>query len=185
MSGIKINIGSGLKRIEGFMNVDHDPNVNPDYLIDIETGNLPFEDNTVSEVLASHVMEHIGEGFFHLMKELYRVCEPNAIIHIVVPHHRSDIFFGDPTHVRPITPEMMKLFSKKYIQYHIAAYGSHTGVAFKDNVDFEILMSDQKLFPIWEEKFKTMSQEEIQHVVASYNNVFFETYIRLAVIKDE
>lgn len=185
MSGIRINLGSGFKRIEGFVNVDADPNVEPDYLLDLETGRLPFEDNTVAEVLCSHVMEHIGAGFIPLMKEIYRVCQPNGIVHIIVPHHRSDIFFGDPTHVRPITPEMMKLFSKKYIKHHIESYGSSTGVAYKEDLDFETIFADSKIFPEWEERFKDMKPEEIRHVCTSYNNVFYETYIKLAAIKDE
>ena len=32
---MKINIGSGFKRYNGFLNIDDDPLVNPDYLLNI------------------------------------------------------------------------------------------------------------------------------------------------------
>lgn len=182
--GLRINLGSGHKRIEGFLNVDNDPQVNPDVLLSLNDDTLPFEDNSVSEVLASHILEHIGTGFIPLMKELYRICEPNAIIHVAVPHHRSDWFADDPTHVRIITANTFKLFSKKYIQHHIETYGSSNGMAIKENVDFEILETNARAFPAWEERFKTMKPEEIQYVIDSMYNVFYEVYIKLVVIKD-
>ena len=111
---MKLNLGSGLKRYDGYLNVDYDPLVNPDYIVDIEKGDLPFEDNSVDAVIAHHILEHIGENFLHFMQELYRVCKDGAIIDIEVPHHRHENFFGDPTHKRPITVEMLKKFSKKY-----------------------------------------------------------------------
>ncbi len=49
---MKINIGGGLKRFEGFVNLDADPNTKPEYLHNLETEKLPFEDSTVEEVKA-------------------------------------------------------------------------------------------------------------------------------------
>ena len=111
---MKINIGGGFKRYEGFLNLDADPLTSPDYLVKLGVDTLPFEDNSVDEVRAYHILEHIGEGFFQLMKEIYRVCKDTAIIDIQVPHHRSEIFYGDPSHVRFVTIDNMRLFSKRY-----------------------------------------------------------------------
>ena len=84
---MKINIGGGFKRYDGFVNLDADPLTNPDYLVRLGEDVLPFEDNTVDEVKAYHILEHIGPGFFQLMKELYRVAEHGCILDIIVPHH--------------------------------------------------------------------------------------------------
>ena len=100
---MKLNLGSGLKRIDGFLNVDYDERSNPDFIVDLEKGILPFEDNSVDGIVAHHILEHIGEGFLTLMKEIYRVSKDGTIIDIEVPHHRHENFFGDPTHKRPIT----------------------------------------------------------------------------------
>lgn len=44
---MKLNIGSGYKRIPGYLNVDHDPLVNPDFLQDLENLKLNIPDNSV------------------------------------------------------------------------------------------------------------------------------------------
>ena len=66
---MKVNLGSGFKRIEGFVNVDDDPLVEPDYIVNVEKDKLPFDDNSVEEIRAHHILEHIGDGFIPLMKD--------------------------------------------------------------------------------------------------------------------
>lgn len=182
---MKLNIGSGYKRFPEFLNVDHDPLVQPDFLADLENLKLDIPDSSVEYVMAHHVLEHIGSGFFGLMKELYRVCQDGAIIDIKVPHHRSEIYYMDPTHVRPITVETMKLFSKTYNQWHIDNYNSSSGFGLKLDVDFELVDYKMNPYPKWEERFKTMTNEQIEEVVMDYNNVFHETMIIMKVKKNE
>jgi predicted SAM-dependent methyltransferase len=109
---MKINIGGGLKRFEGFVNVDADPNTKPEYLHNLEKEKLPFEDSTVEEVKAHHILEHIHD-LGHVIKEIYRVCKNGAVVDIAFPHHFARNFFGDYTHCRALTVEMFKQFSKK------------------------------------------------------------------------
>lgn len=182
---MKINLGSGYKRFPEFLNVDHDPLTNPDFLADLEDLHLPIDDSIVKYIIAHHVFEHIGNGFFSLMKELYRICKHEAIIEIKVPHHRSEIFYGDPTHVRPITVESMKLFSKKFNEEHIKLYNSSSGFGIKCDVDFEIVEFEYVPYPKWKERFEMMTNEQIEEVVMDFNNVFYETTIIMKVIKDE
>lgn len=180
---MKINIGGGYKRYEGFKNLDMDPLSNPDYIVNLELDRLPFEDSTVTEIKAYHILEHIGDGFFHLMQELYRVSENGAILDIRVPHHRHEIFYGDASHVRPITVEMLRQFSKKYNNYHIEQFNSSSGFGLRLGVDFEIVEFYFKPDDIWAERFKAMSQEEIEEVSRNFNNVYGETFIKLVVVK--
>src|SRR5438270_657359 len=112
--GLKLNLGSGQNPRPGYVNVDK--HGDPDLKCDLESFPWPWPDSSVSEILLIHVLEHLGASpdvFIRIMKEMYRVCEPAAQIYIVVPHPRHDNFIGDPTHVRPLTPAMMQLFSKK------------------------------------------------------------------------
>ena len=44
---MKINLGSGYTKYPGFLNVDHDPLTNPDYLAGLEDLHLPIENNSV------------------------------------------------------------------------------------------------------------------------------------------
>lgn len=185
MTGIKLNLGCGHKHLNGYLNLDNDILAKPDYVVDLENAKFTFlEDNSVTEVVASHILEHIGLGYVSLMKELHRVCSDGAILHITFPYHRSDWYSDDPTHVRPLTANSFKLFSKKYIEYHIASYGSSNGMALKENIDFETIEVQMRPFPKWEERFKTMNQDEIQEVIDSMHNVFYEVYVKLIAIKE-
>jgi predicted SAM-dependent methyltransferase len=180
---LKINIGGGYKRYEGFLNLDHDPMSSPDYIVDLEHDKLPFEDSTIDEVKAYHILEHIGDGFFHLLQELYRVCCDQAIIDIQVPHHRSEVWYGDPTHVRFITVDNMRLFDKKYNDWHIIQWNSSSGFGNKLNVDFEIFEYNFIPNEDWKMRFKEMTQEQVMEVSKNFNNVYYETHIKLMVRK--
>lgn len=182
---MKLNIGSGYRRVPGFLNVDHDPLVQPDILADLENLNLELPDSSVDYVMAHHVLEHIGEGFFALMKELYRVCKDGAILDIRAPHHRSDVYFMDPTHRRPITIDSMMLFSKKVNKENIRDFNSSSGFGLKCDVDFELVDFKLKPYPKWEKRFESMTNEEINEVADNLNNVFCETYIIMKVVKNE
>jgi predicted SAM-dependent methyltransferase len=177
---MKINLGSGIKRYDGFLNVDCDPSVNPDYLVDLETGILPFENNSVEEIKAYHIFEHIGPNFFKFMQELYRVCKNNAIIDVHVPHPRHDYFLGDPSHVRPITIEMMNRFSKKYNDTEKTSTGS-TLFAYVYDVDFEIFHTEYHLETYFKEMIQGKTEEEVNMMARLYNNVIQEIHFKMVV----
>lgn len=181
---MKINIGAGETRIDGFVTCDHDPLSNPDYLVDLEKDTLPFPDNSVDTVIAHHVLEHLGQGYFHCLKELYRVCQNGALIDIRVPHPRHDSFIADPTHCRPITPMGLKLFSKKFNDFCKEQQFASSRLGYYYGVDFEIL--DFNYVP--EEKYRTKLQnntvQEIEEYIAEHCNVVKEIYIKLIVIKN-
>jgi ubiquinone/menaquinone biosynthesis C-methylase UbiE len=182
---MKINIGSGNNKIDGFVNVDYDESTYPDYICNIEKDNLPFADNSVDAVIANHILEHLGEGYFHCIKELYRVCKNGAIISIKVPHPRHDTFLADPTHRRTITVMGLQLFSKKFNKLcKEQNYSSSTLGDFFD-VDFEIL--DYKNIPSdWVRiKYPNISIQELEEISNMYNNVISEIHIRMIVIKNE
>lgn len=55
---------------------------------------LPFEDNSFDKVIASEILEHLGDDNLAL-KEIYRVMKPGAIIIATVPNQNYP-FFWDP-----------------------------------------------------------------------------------------
>jgi hypothetical protein len=180
---MKINLGSGYKRFDGFINVDSNQQCKPDYVVDLEKDKLPFEDSSVDEIKAHHILEHIGSGFIYLMQEMYRVCEDGAIIDIQVPHHRHEVFFGDVTHIRPITIEALRQFSKKNNEHRELMWQDGSLFAFEYDVDFEIVKFNFKPDDVWLERFPTMEREQIEEVSRNFNNVYTETHILLAVVK--
>jgi hypothetical protein len=181
---MKINLGSGVKRYDGFLNVDRDISVNPDFVVDLENDKLPFEDNSIIEIKAYHIFEHIGSNFFKFLQEIYRVCSNNAMIDVIVPHPRHDYFLGDPSHVRPITIEMMNRFSKKYNNTEKSNTGS-TLFAYLYNVDFEIFYVDYKQAPFFKEMIQGKSDDDVNMMARIYNNVIEEIHFKMVVRKDD
>lgn len=186
MTKYKINIGGGLKRYDGFVNLDMDPLCEPDYLCNIGKDPLPFEDNSVTEVYAFHILEHIpGDSFFHLIKELYRVMEDGAIIHVEVPHHRHDEFYGDPTHCRPFTVDTFRLFSKKYNYWHMEHFGSSTGFGLKCDVDFEVIEYEHVFDPLFEPIVNQIQDETQREMyIRSTWNVLKYLRVKWQCVKD-
>ena len=193
---VKVNLGSGYKRIEGFVNVDDDPLVEPDYLVNIEKDKLPFDDNTVEEVRAHHILEHIGDGFIPLMQEIYRVCKHGAILDIVVPHHFHDNFYSDPTHRRPITVGGMYMFCQKTNKEHIEMYGSSSGMGLKYNVNFAMEWFDFEYDQFYAQMVENtkkriesgqISEEDafaFRRLMREANNVAVHTLIKMRVVKE-
>ena len=55
----KLNIGCGSDYRKGFVNIDRGI-ARCDLTLDLEDAKLPFDDNSVDYILASHVLEHIN-----------------------------------------------------------------------------------------------------------------------------
>jgi hypothetical protein len=182
---LKINLGSGSKRYPGYLNIDNDINSNPDYVINLETEKLPFEDSTVEEVIAHHILEHLGDGLFHVMKELYRVCKHNTKIDVRVPHPRHDTFLIDPTHKRPIYPHTLDMFSKERNKRDLDAGGCETPLGFINDIDLRVMDHGFVLDDYWAKLFQTYTEEQCEHAARSFNNVILEIGIKLMVYKDD
>jgi len=181
---MNINIGSGYKKYKDYINLDADFNCNPDILFDLENDIFPFEDSSIDKVIAHHILEHIGDGYFHVLKELYRICKHGAIIDIRAPHHNHEVFHNDPTHKRPITVEGMRLFSKKYNKYEIDRGGSSSTLGIIYNIDFEIVAFDYVYDSFYNEIFKTNTQTQNIRLCREFINTTLETHIIITPIKD-
>ena len=95
---MKLNLGCGPKRIPGYVGVDKEERVKPDLIADFEEG-LPFKTDSVDQIYASHLLEHIT-NFNPLMEEIFRVCKPGARVEIRAPYGLSEEGIADTTHVR-------------------------------------------------------------------------------------
>ncbi|MDA0787341.1 MAG: hypothetical protein O3B37_13720 [Proteobacteria bacterium] len=185
---MKLNLGCGFHKLDGFHNVDNFPNCAPDELVDLEVFPWPWADDSVDEVVMSHVLEHLGQQtdvYFAIIKELYRICRDGAEVRIAVPHPRHDDFLNDPTHVRAVTVEALAMFSKKACDEFVAKKAANTPLAHMLEVDFE--MEDMKftLEQPWLSKVQSgaMGDTELLLAIRQHNNVIKETTVRLRVKK--
>jgi hypothetical protein len=184
---MRLNLGCGNKILAGWHNVDKYPTFAPDEVVDLEVFPWPWPDHSVDEVLLSHVLEHLGattEVYLGIVKELYRVCRDGAKIVIAVPHPRHDNYLGDPTHVRPITPDGMMLFSQAANREWLAKGTANTPLGLYLGVDLKIESINYDLSEPWRElhELKKITKADLQHAIRSYNNVIQQiTFVMVAI----
>ena len=186
MPDLRLNLGCGAKHLEGYVNVDKFGN--PDLRFDLETFPWPWEDNSVRAIELRHVLEHLGqqtEIYLKIIRELYRICSSRATMRVVVPHHRHDDMFHDPTHVRPITPFGLSMFSKKLNQQWQANGDATTPLGLYLNVDFELVETRYIPSETWYERERDRADDTdyLLQQSALYNNLIREVDMTLIAIK--
>ena len=185
---MKLNLGCGSKLYDGYVNVDKFDIYNIDIKHDLEKFPYPFNDNSVEEIILSHVLEHIGQDpdiFMKILKELYRICKNQALIKIAVPHPRHDDFISDPTHVRPITVLSLSLFDKVQNEQWEKNGAANTPLALIHKVNFKIEDINYKIEKDIMVKFNTgeIDKVKLDYMVKLYNNVVKQIDIKWRVIK--
>jgi predicted SAM-dependent methyltransferase len=86
MKALKLNIGSGTEKVEGFLNVDAEPSTNPDILCDITKTKLPIKSGRVDEIIFFHCIEHISKRLHpHVFTEMWRVLKPGGDLFVSYP----------------------------------------------------------------------------------------------------
>ena len=108
----KLNLGCGVGKLEGYVNVDSASAVNPDVVWDLNDIPYPFEDNRFDEILAFSVLEHLNDTV-KVMEEWHRIASPGAMLDIRVPYWDGYGFATDPTHKNMFTEATFDFFTGK------------------------------------------------------------------------
>lgn len=96
---VAIDIGCGRRRRPGVIGIDRVALPSVDIVADLERG-LPFlADDSVDIVYADSFLEHVG-NYELLMRDIHRVCRPDGVIHVKVPHFSNPYYYSDYTHQR-------------------------------------------------------------------------------------
>ena len=175
-----------MRHLEGYVNVDRFGE--PDLRHDLEVLPWPWPDNSVSEVLLRHVLEHLGHNpnvYLEIMKELYRVCQDGATIRVIVPHHRHDHFFHDPTHVRVVTADGMTLFSQRLNRQWVAQGIANSPLGLYLGIDFELTEVKVKPSEHWN-RMNPQGSTDVGTLLqqsALYNNLIEEIDMVLRPVK--
>jgi len=136
---IKLDLGCGAKKKEGFIGIDRfDYSGKYD---DFICGEIPevlskFKDNSISEVHASHFIEHIPQSkVITFMNEIYRILKTGGTFEIFVPPTTGRGAFCDPTHVSFWNDMSFGYYDKNNDRELSESYGIKT--------DFQIIENKQ------------------------------------------
>ena len=176
---MRLNLGCGYNKLEGYVNVDHDARCKPDVVADLED-TLPFEDSSVDEIVMFHVLEHLGQTtkiYLSIWTEFYRILKDQGVIKITVPHWQHENFHHDPTHVRKVTPVGVDMFSQERNMNTIATGGSETTLGLQLGIDIGVTEVGYDLMPWFQQEMNGKPRHIVERETAKYNNVCYQVQI--------
>ncbi len=181
-------MGFGHHRIDGYVNVDAQAACHPDQVVDLEQTPWPWPTGCATEVRFIHSLEHMGQApktFLSMMSELYRIVQDGGTVTIHAPHPRHDAFLSDPTHVRAITPETLRLFDRDLNDRWREDGTPNTPLAHYLGVDFALTNRTVILSEPYARRFRQgdLSPEAADLLVATQNNIAHEYQMTLRVRK--
>jgi predicted SAM-dependent methyltransferase len=81
---MKLNLGSGKRNREGFINIDAVKQTDSTIVGNIL--NLDYEDGTIEHIYSSHVIEHLDKNEIkRYFSECHRMLIPNGIMELLAP----------------------------------------------------------------------------------------------------
>ncbi len=117
---LKIDIGCGKNKKEGYIGIDIDSESGAD--ITASALNMPFGDNSVDEIYSRHMVEHLipdeAEKFFN---EIYRALKigGKADIKVDCDWSKKRLLKKDPTHKYRYSVKEIKNMVKKFSQFKV------------------------------------------------------------------
>jgi SAM-dependent methyltransferase len=131
---IRLDLGCGPNKKEGFIGVDRKPFKGVDCVLDL-TAQWTWRDATVDEIHSSHFVEHLdADERVDFVNECWRVLKPGGFATIIAPYAFSERAYGDLTHKWPPVVGFWGQYLNKAWR---EANAPHSNYA--DAVDFEVV----------------------------------------------
>ncbi len=99
---VKLNLGCGERKKEGYINVDWKSELDPEVVHDLNTIPYPFSNGSIDLVEADHILEHLDRPFF-IMQELHRILKRGGVLKIKVPHFSRGFTHAEHIHGFDVT----------------------------------------------------------------------------------
>jgi len=106
----RLDFGCGLRKKQGTIGIDFNPDTQADVVHDLTKFPYPFEDDFFEKIYCRHILEHLPD-LVKVMEELHRIAKPGCKIFIEAPYWSSYRAFNDPTHVRFLTENTFDYFT--------------------------------------------------------------------------
>ena len=88
MDDIKLNLGCDRFKLTGFINIDINPEVDPNICMNLKDIKKYFENSSTDFIIANHVLEHLSlEEATNLLKDCFDILKPFRSLLVVVPDY--------------------------------------------------------------------------------------------------
>ena len=186
---MKLNIGCGFNKLDGYINVDQFPECAPDVLWNLEETPWPFAESSVDELVAHHGLEHLGQEtkvFFAILKELYRLMRHGGLLEITVPHPHHPTFISDPTHVRAFTGNTFEMMNRAKNLDWAKRNVNITLLALMLDINFVTMEAIQTYDAPWRKRIDdgTLTMEEVREASKTQLGVIREFKFSLRADKN-
>lgn len=126
-----LNIGCGSRKVKDELNLDINPKMNPDIVMDISKvsfgkkvlsekyGEIEIKEEMFDEIHADHVLEHIPD-IVSTMWNCYKLLKWDGVMKITVPYDLSYGAWQDPTHVRAFNQHSWKYWCMPWCKQQLA-----------------------------------------------------------------
>ena len=83
---LPVNLGCGSNKIKGWINIDINPEFDPDYVVNLGVDLLPFDSESIDEIWCCHTLEHIQKNKHEqLIIEIQRVLKKGGKVTFSYP----------------------------------------------------------------------------------------------------
>lgn len=103
---MKLNLGCGFDIRKDWTNCDIVSKPGVDVVFDMSKPPMPFETNSIDEILISGVLEHIS-NWETVVEECHRILKPQGLLTIIVPYGMD----YKPYHIRFFNESTMRGFT--------------------------------------------------------------------------
>lgn len=144
----KLNLGCDGRQIEGFINIDIE-DYGGNVIHDVRKG-LPYDDDTVDFINASHFIEHLNlREAVSVLKECYRVLRRGGKIRVTVPDTRlliDHLLRNDMDRFANVQPTIYSQINSQMLKFSLIALGNMSDDCTREHytghqllLDFEAL----------------------------------------------
>jgi len=131
----KLNLGCGNDIKKGWINLDIAALEGIDVVHDLSKLPLPFEDNSIDEVLCQDVLEHLE--YIDLLKDIHRILKKGGLLKARIPHFTSRNNFIDPTHKKTFSFQTFQFFVKESLHDRSYYFDFHFEKLVSTYITFE------------------------------------------------
>lgn len=185
---VKVELGCGNTKREGYIGVDRFPLPDVDVVADLN-GALPFDSDSVDTVWACHSLEHLS-NLSHTFAEIYRVTKHGSVIQVLAPYYFSTLNISNFYHQSAWTEDTPRLFDlyptdmvnkKDYLMPHALTWGLAESDNSNPNYSFQIVKEEFFYFP----EYCHLSDEHKRQARRSMLNVCDQIFIVMVVNKEK
>jgi len=123
---MKINLGCGNLKLEGYINIDISERCQPDICMDIRKGLIGIKDGETDEINAGCILEQMSPSeFLFVVNECYRVLREGGTLRGYVPSTDARVLHLDPMDRMFFQEDSFKYLCKS--EHHWKNFGYNYG----------------------------------------------------------